>query len=155
MYSIISWSVLWKNGITASRSRSQRRLKMSVNVCPEDIFWTTEHFVTKPDMVLQHHKPECCVEKLLHWVQCQGHSEGLSNKNMTISVVSSKLQVGLQPNLVWQYSIRSWNVLWENGIAVLEVKVTANVQNLSECLSRQYLNHRTFCYQTWWGYAAS
>ena len=59
-----------------------------------------EHFVTKPGMVMQHHKPECHAEKLDHYVQCQGHSEGLYYQNMTISVVSSKLLVGLQPNLV-------------------------------------------------------
>ena len=42
-------------GLLRSRSRSQRRLKMSVNVCPDDIFWTTEHF----GMAMQHHEPEC------------------------------------------------------------------------------------------------
>ena len=57
-----------------------------------------EHFVTKLGMVLQHHKPECQTEKLVHCVQCQGHSKGLYNQNMTISVVSSKLLV--QPNWV-------------------------------------------------------
>ena len=49
---------------------------------------------------MQHHKPECDAEKLVHCVQCQGHSEVLYNQNMTISVASSILLVGLQPNLV-------------------------------------------------------
>ena len=35
---------------------------MSVNVCPDEIFWTTEHFVTKHRMVMQHHEPECHAE---------------------------------------------------------------------------------------------
>ena len=52
---------------------------MSVNVCPDDIFGITEHFVIKPGMVIQHHKPECHAEKLIQCVQCQGHSEGLYN----------------------------------------------------------------------------
>ena len=39
-------------------------------------------------------------KKLIHCLQGQGHSEGLYNQNMTISVVSSKLLVSLQPNLV-------------------------------------------------------
>ena len=47
-----------KMGLPRSRSRSQRRFKMLVNVCSDNIFWTTEHFVTKPGMVVQHHKPE-------------------------------------------------------------------------------------------------
>ena len=39
---------------------------------------------------------------------------------------------------------------------VFKVKVTANVQNVSECLSEWYLlNRRTFRYQTWNGDAAS
>ena len=59
---------------------AQRRFKMLVNDCP-DIFWTTDHFVTKPGVVRQHHKPECHAEKLAHCVQCQGRSEGLYNKN--------------------------------------------------------------------------
>ena len=57
-------------------------------------------FVTKHGIVMQHHKPKCHAEKLVHCVQCQGHSEGLYNQNMSISVVSSKLLVSLQPNLV-------------------------------------------------------
>ena len=62
-------------GLLCLRSSSQWRFKMSVNVCP-DIFWTTEHFVTNPGMVMQHHKPECHAEKLVHCVQCQDHSKG-------------------------------------------------------------------------------
>ena len=39
----------------------------------------------------------------------------------------------------------SRSVLWKNGITVFKVKVTAKVQNVSECLSRWYrLNHRTY-----------
>ena len=34
-----------KMGLLRSRSRSQRRFKILVNVCPDDIFWTTEHIV--------------------------------------------------------------------------------------------------------------
>ena len=40
-------------------------------------------------------------QKLVHHRQCQGHSEGLYNQNMTISTISSKLLVRLQSNLVW------------------------------------------------------
>ena len=143
-------------GLLRPRSRSQRRFKMLVNVCPNDIFRTTEHFVTKPGMVMQYHKPACHAEKLVHCVQCEGHSEGLHNKTMTISAVSSKLLVRLQPNLVSWYSIISRSILWENGITASKIKVTAKVQNVSECLSGQYLlNHRTFCHQTQYDYATS
>ena len=37
-------------------------------------------------------------KKLVPYRQCQGHNEGLYNQNMTISTMSSKLLVRLQPN---------------------------------------------------------
>ena len=88
-YSTVSSALVscGKMGLPCSRSRSQRRFKMSVNVCPDDIFWTTDHFVTKPGTVMQPHKPECPAEKkLVLCVQCQGHSEGLYNKKKNITI---------------------------------------------------------------------
>ena len=52
-------------GLLRSRSRSQRRLKMSVNDCPDDIFWIKEYFVTKFGMVMQHYEPECHAESFV------------------------------------------------------------------------------------------
>ena len=63
-----------KSGWVHSRSRSQWQFKMSVNMCLDEIFWTTEHFVTKLGVMMQHHKPECSVENLGYC--CQGHSKG-------------------------------------------------------------------------------
>ena len=34
-------------GLLCSRSRSQRSFKTLVNICPDDIFWTAEQFITK------------------------------------------------------------------------------------------------------------
>ena len=34
---------------------------MSVTVCPDDIVWTAEHFVTKLGIVMKHHEPVCQV----------------------------------------------------------------------------------------------
>ena len=106
---------------------------MLVNVCLDDIFWITEHFVVKLVMIKQHYKPECHAEQLVPSLQFQGHSEDLYNQNMTISAMSSKLLVCLQPNLVLKYSTISWSVLWKNWITAFKVKVTAKVQNVSEC----------------------
>ena len=47
--------------------------------------------------------------------------------------ISSKLLIRLQPNLLCWYSITS------HGITGFKVKVTVNVQTVSECLSRPYL----------------
>ena len=76
-------------------------------------------------------------KKLVHYLQCQGHSEGLYNQNMTIFTISSKLLVNFQPNLE-QHHIISRSVLWENRITKFKVKVTTKVQNVSECLSGPY-----------------
>ena len=38
-------------------------------------------------------------KKMVHYRQCQGHSEGLYNQNMTIFTIFSKLLVHLQLNL--------------------------------------------------------
>ena len=39
--------------------------KMSVNVCRDDIFRITEHFVTKFGMAKKHHEPEYHAEKFV------------------------------------------------------------------------------------------
>ena len=53
-------------------------------------------------MVVYHFEANCQAEKkMVHYRQCQGHSEGLYNQNMTISTISSKLLVRLQSDLVW------------------------------------------------------
>ena len=109
---IISWSVVWEIGLPCSRSRSQQKFKMSVNVCLDDIFsvcpivsaqylvnrWAI--FFTKLGMVVYYHEAMCPVEKLVHYLHCQGHSKGLYDENKTIFTVSSKLLVRLPPNLI-------------------------------------------------------
>ena len=44
-------------------------------------------------MLKQRHVPECHAEELVHYLQCQGHSEALYDQNMTIAAISSKLLV--------------------------------------------------------------
>ena len=85
-------------------------------------------------MVVYYHKAMCHEQKLVHYLQCQGHSEGLYNQNMTISTLFSKLLVRLQPNLVLLYNIISWIVQCKNWVTVFKVKATDRVQNISECL---------------------
>ena len=52
-------------------------------------------------MAVYYYEAMCYVEKLVHYLQCEGHSGGLWNQNMTVFTISSKLLVYLQPNLVW------------------------------------------------------
>ena len=64
----------------------------------------------------------CHVEKSVHYLQCQGHSEGLYNRNMTILLYL--LNCWSVCNQTWFDSIISWSVLWKNGITAVKGKVT-------------------------------
>ena len=66
---IISKEVSSENiGLLCSRSMSQPRLNVSINVS------FAEPFVTKPSMVIHHYKPESHVRKIGCYLQGQGHS---------------------------------------------------------------------------------
>ena len=59
-----------------SRSRSQRRFKMSMSTCPKDVFRGL-HSVAKLSIVNHHHGPECHVKMsvcYLHYLQGQGRN---------------------------------------------------------------------------------
>ena len=64
-----------KMGLLHLRSRSQQRFKMSVNVYLDDIFWITEHFVTKLCMAMQHREPECHAENFLLLLSSRSRSQ--------------------------------------------------------------------------------
>ena len=52
------------------------------------------------------------VKDLGCYLQGQGHSEGLSNQNMTVLAISSELMIFfLQPNLTWWQSTISQSIL--------------------------------------------
>ena len=62
---IMSWIVLWKDWIALLwwRSRSQKGLRIPVNVHLNDISWMAEPFVTRLGMVMHYHKPKCHARK--------------------------------------------------------------------------------------------
>ena len=49
---------------------SQQMFKITINVCPDSIFWTTEPFKSKLVLVI-HHKPECHAKTLGCYFQGQ------------------------------------------------------------------------------------
>ena len=126
-------------GLLCSRSRSQWKFKMLMNVCPDDVFWTAKHFGTKLGIVMHHQEPEYCAKRLVGYFQGQGHSKGTYDQSMTVSIISFELIILSLPNLVWWHIIISQSVLWRNWIAVFQVKVTAKLLSVSEFLFRQYL----------------
>ena len=65
-----------------------------LNISPEPL----NSLFTKLGMVVYYHEAICHAAKLVRYLQCKGHNEGLYNQNMTIFTVSSKLQIQLQPN---------------------------------------------------------
>ena len=80
-------------------------VRLCARLCLDDISWTAQTFVNKLDVVVHHHEMKCLAERLICWLQGQGHSEGLHNQTTIISAVSSKLLILLQPNFVWWHII--------------------------------------------------
>ena len=103
-----------KKGITVFKVKVTDKVQNVSNICLNDIFSvclivsaqyllnrsTIFFFLTNFGMVVYYHEVICHVEKLVHYLQCQGHSEGLYNQNMIIFTESCKLLVCLQPNLI-------------------------------------------------------
>ena len=79
---IIRCIVLWKDWIALlwSRSKSQKRFRIPVNVHLNDISSATEPSVTKFGMVMQHHGPKYHARRLVSCLQVQGHSESSSDE---------------------------------------------------------------------------
>ena len=76
---------------------------------------------------------ECRAEKNVHYLESQGHSEGLYNQNMTISAIPSELLVSLPPNLLivqhdkWQCPVKKIGVLCSRLRSQQRFKMSVNV----------------------------
>ena len=84
-------------GLLCSRSMSQPRLKVSVNVSLDDILCIAEPFVTRSSMVRRHYKAECHMRK---WVSIFKVKVTVTEfrfiqSNMTISIICSELLIFL------------------------------------------------------------
>ena len=64
--------------------------------------------------------------------------------NLTLSIISSKLLICLQPNMICWCIIISQTVLFKICVAVFKVKVTAKEENVSECLEDIFLTGKYF-----------
>ena len=78
-------------GLLCSRSMSQPRLNVSINVSLDDILCIAEPFVTKPSMVRHHYKPERHMRK---WVSIFKVKVTVTEfrfiqSNITISIICS------------------------------------------------------------------
>ena len=153
-----------KMGLLRSRSRSQRRFKMSVNICLNHIFWATEHFVTKFGIVMQHHEPECHVEKKIYLLLS---SRSRSQRRLILFNYDSPCvrsyrahyllnrstifyQTWFLPNLVWwcivrkrcvkAYIIKIWLLIpWQPNLVWLYIIISQSVlwKNMDYCIQDQ------------------
>ena len=88
-------------GLLCSRSWSQQNFKMSVNVCPDDIFRITEPFTTKLGMVMHHQEPHCLNKLKIGLLSSRSRSQLRINKfKICLFNIFSELMIILQLNLV-------------------------------------------------------
>ena len=121
----------------------------------DDIFWTTEHFVTKLGMVMQDHEPVCHGEKLVHSLHCHSHSKGFYLIKIWLFLLC-QLNCRSVCNQSWLVNTASKAGVSFEKIGLLSSRSRSQWRlRMSECLSMWYLqNCKTFCYQTWYGGAA-
>ena len=101
--------------------------------------------------IVQHHKPECSVEKWDYCVQGQGHNEGSKCQWMFVWTIFSESQNILLPNLVWWCSIMNQShVDIFFIVAIFKVKVPARAHIIKIWLFLlYYLNFWFLGNQTW------
>ena len=142
-------------GLLCSRSRSQQNFKMSMNVCPDDIFWIAEPFTTKLGMVMHHYEPDCLSKRLVCCLQGQGHNNIIK---IWLFNILSELLILLQAKLGLMVHHHKVDCLWKDWIALLwsrsrsqkRFRIPVNVH-----LEWYLLSCWTFCNQTWYGDATS
>ena len=102
MLIIISKEVSSENVVLLfSRSMSQPRLKVSVNVSLDDILCIAKPFVNKPSMVKYHYKPARHMRKMefIFKVKVTVTDFRFIQSNMTISIICSELMILLGDQL--------------------------------------------------------
>ena len=135
---------------------------MSMNVCPESMFWIVEPFTTKFGMVMHHCEPECLSERLLFCLQGQGQNKDFMMK-IWLSCIFSELLILLRLNWVWWQLMISWIVLWRDWIALLwsksqgrfKIPVNVHLDNISSAepfvtiLGAVMHHHGPECHARW------
>ena len=81
-------------------SSGVRDVTLMTNICSQSAECLYTTFCNQ--MLVHHHEPKCRAKKLC--LQGQGHSVGLNNQNLMVSIISfisSKPMSILQPNSIW------------------------------------------------------
>ena len=112
---------------------------MSVNVCPDVIFWIAEPFTTKPDMVMHHHEPDCLPNRLFCCQQNQGHREGSYNEKLTFWYIFwTADHFATKLDFMAHHHKMDCLVKRFDCCVVVKVKVAGKVKNSSDCSSGWY-----------------
>ena len=154
-YIIISQNVLLRNGIVVFKVKVTANFKMSMNVCPDDIFWIAEAFNSKLGIGMHHYQPGCYPKRLVCCFKVKVTVKDHIIK-IWLSNISSEVLIILPLNLVWWHIIMVW---WHIIIMSCEKigllcwgqgQGHRKVQNSSKCWSGRYFgNCWTFHNQTW------
>ena len=64
----------------------------------------------------------------VYYLQGQGHSEGLFDRNTTLYIISAELFILLHSKMVWWYIIVSQSALWKNWITAFQVRSQQRVR---------------------------
>ena len=128
--------------------------KISINICLDDIFWTTEPNCNQTGMAVWHydHNPQCLANKFWNWV-------ALFKVMVVVMADVIKIWLFLLYLLTSDHFVtclmiqhHKLDCLVDYGKAaysVVNVKVTAKVPNILQYLSGWYLlNYLTVCSQT-------
>ena len=126
-----------KKWITEFKVKVTAMFKMSVNVFPDDIFWTAKHFVSKLGMVVQQHKLECRAE-FLFFGGFLLSSKSRSQRGLTWSKYESFYYIFWTVNssakkLSLMRHHHKPECLVKKWITAFKVKVTAKGQNVNVC----------------------
>ena len=127
--------------------------------CSDDIFWIDFLyysffivFFTEFSLLVDHHKPKHTLKMCYCCVKGQGHSNGWKiqfNVCLDGTFWTTETLVTELGTVVHDHESQSPKVLWKVCFAVVKVRVTAKVQNVTDCLPRWYLlNDLIFCSQT-------
>ena len=107
-----------------SRSKSLQELVWSNSDNFYCTFWTADPFAINLHLIVDHHKPECFMEKFDCYAQGQGHSKISKYQWMFVQMIfSESMNLSLQ-NLVWRCIIVSQIAFQKGWFAVFKVKVT-------------------------------
>ena len=121
---ILSRSVVQKDCLLFSRSRSLQDLIWSKYDNFYCIFWTADPFPTKLGLVVHYQRPECFMEKVDRCIKVKVTANFKMSVNVCLYDIFRIAWTFLLRNLVWWCIIMSQIVFQKDCFAVFKIRVT-------------------------------